>query len=217
MNVDFMKTQNLQKPLLTLAAFTLLTFTAAAQDSSNAGSATAQTATTVQAAPPLSYGVPQILEMSQAKVSDGTIITYIQNGGTIYALNAEQIVYLKQQGVSDAVLNAMLNQRSQLAQSATTQSASQQNDSDNANAQTANTVAQPTVTYVQSVPSTSVYVVPDTQTYYYPYYYPYYNYYWYPPVSISFGFGHYWGGGWHGGYHGGGFHGGWHGGGGWHH
>lgn len=195
---------------MTLTALALLTFTAAAQDSSNAAGATAQTAATVQTAPQLSYGVPQILEMSRAKVSDGTIITYIQNGGTIYALNAEQIVYLKQQGVSDAVLNAMLNQRSRLAQSATTQSASQPNNSDNSSAQTANAVAQPTVTYVQTIPSTSVYVIPDTQTYdYYTYYYhPFYA--WpYPAVTFSVG----WGGGWHGGYHGGWHGGGYHGGG----
>ena len=70
-------------------------------------------------------------------------------------------------------------------------------------AETSTAVAQPTVTYVQTVPSSTVYVIPDTQTYqyynnYYPYYgyYPYYSGWYYPPVSFSFGFG----GGYHGGY-----------------
>jgi hypothetical protein len=73
------------------------------------------------------------------------------------------------------------------------------------------------VTYVQPVPSSTVYVIPDTQTYnydayyYQPYYYPYYGGWYYPPVSFSFGFGGGYRGGW-GGYHGGwgGYHGGWH-------
>jgi hypothetical protein len=187
-----MKIQDFQKTGVAVAAAIAMIF--------SAGNVFAQDST---AAPKLSYGVPEVLQLSQAKVSDGTIVTYIQNSGTIYALDASQIVYLKQQGVSDAVINAMLNQRSALA---STQPA-QQNNSQTASAQP-NAVAQPTVTYVQSAPPSSVYVIPDTQTYdynawlYQPYYYPYY--YW-PPVTFSFG---YWGG-WHGGYHGG-FHGGWH-------
>ena len=74
----------------------------------------------------------------------------------------------------------------------------------------------PTVTYAQSAPASTVYVIPDTQTiqyddwYYgsYPYYYSYPYPVIYPAVSLSFGFGGRWGGGWHGGFHGG--HGGWH-------
>jgi hypothetical protein len=85
-------------------------------------------------------------------------------------------------------------------------------------------VAQPTVTYVQTVPSSTVYVIPDTQTYqyynnYYPAYgyYPYYGRWCYPAVSFSFGFGGgYRGGYYHGGW-GGGYRAGYHGGGSWHH
>ncbi|MGA2030226.1 MAG: hypothetical protein ABSG87_09160 [Verrucomicrobiota bacterium] len=184
----------------------MLALSVVAQDSSNSA---AQATAVSQPAPQLSYGVPQVLQLAQAKVSDDTIVAYIQNSGTIYALNASEIVYLKQQGISDAVLNAMLNQRSRLAQSAT-QPAPQQNYSDSSSAQTPNATVQPTVTYVQTVPSPTVYVVPDTQTYYYqPYYYGYYG--WpYPAVSLSFGFGGW--GGYHGYHGGGGFHGG-----GWHH
>lgn len=228
-----MKTRILQNSLLSVAAIATLVFTPAA--------VRAQEPTAVASTPPqLSYGVPQVLQLAQAKVGDGVIVSYIQNSGTIYALRADEIVYLKQQGVSDAVLNAMLNQRVRLTGStepATAPAASVTTASDQSYATTV-----PPTAYVQTVPSSTVYVIPDTQTYRYnawyyggyPYsyydYYPYYGYngyYGYPAVSFSFGFGNRWGGfhdrdGWRGGggwYRSGGWHstGGWHGGGGgWH-
>ena len=167
-----------------------------------------------------SYGVSQIIQLSKAKVSEDTIVNYIRNSGSSYGMDASQIVYLKQQGVSDAVINTMLNQPRQMAQAAP-QPAYPTASS------TATVVAQPATPYV---PPSSVYVIPDTQTYqhYNNYYQPSYGYYpyysgWnYPAVSFSFGFGggyrggYYrggWGGGYRGGYHGGG---GFRGGGGWH-
>jgi len=222
-----MKTRYVQTSLLAIAAVTVIALTTGnvvAQDSTAAQpAATAQPAPASQPAPQLSYGVPQILQLVKANVSDSIIVNYIQNSGTIYSLKADEIVYLKQQGVSDAVLNAMLNQRSRLTGStepatttATTTTASDQTD----------TTTAPTVTYVQSAPPSTVYIIPDTQAYQYDawYYggYPYYG--WpYPPVSFSIGWGGYYGGyrgGWHtvGGFRGGGWHttGGFHGGGGWH-
>jgi len=209
-----MKTQLFKTSLWIAAvcgALALATGTATAQDSS---SATAGATPAVSPAPvQLPYGTAQIVQLSQAKISDATIISYIQNSGNSYGLTAGQIIYLRQQGVSDAVVNAMLNQPKTYASA---QAAPQQTT-----AETSTAVAQPTVTYVQSAPPSTVYVIPDTQTYnydawYYGYPYPYYGYY-YPPVSVSLGFGWGWGGGWRGGY--GGWHGGYHGGfhGGWHH
>ena len=61
-------------------------------------------------APPLSYGVPHILQLSQAGVANDIITAYIPNSGNSYGLDANQIIYLKQQGISDNVLTAMLNQ-----------------------------------------------------------------------------------------------------------
>lgn len=181
------------------------------------------TPATVTPAPTLTPAMAQVLQLSQAKISDGTIVTYIENSGTIYGLNASQIVYLKQQGVSEQVLNAMLNQRAMVAASAPP-AAPENGTSNPQNAATASTtIAQPTT----PAPSTVV-VVPDTQTYSYdnwaypytyPYYYPYYySYGW--PVGVYWG-GWGWRGGWHGGYYGGwhggfgggGFHGGFNGGG----
>ena len=218
-----MKTRNFQKPSLTLVALALLALmagNAVAQDSSTATTANAAPPAAVsQAVPQLSYGVPQVLQRSQAKVGESTIITYIRNSGNNYGLDAAQIIYLRQQGVSDTVINAMINQRSQPAQTTSTAAATSQSYS-------ADATTQPAVTYVQTVPTSSVYVVPDTQTYqynnwlyyqnpYYPYYsyYPAY-YYPYPAVSVSFGWGGRWGGwpggGHDGGFRGGGFHGGGH-------
>jgi lipoprotein signal peptidase len=229
-----MKTRNFLRTLTVAVAVTAMALSAnrmVAQNAANTSSS-AQPATAGQAAPvELSYGVPQIVQLVQAKVSDNVILTYIHNSGNSYGLNADQIVYLRQQGVSDNVITAMLNQRTQVAQAAA-QTATAQNYSDANNAQTATVVAQPTVTYVQTVPSSTVYVIPDTQTYqyydwYYGGYYPYYGGYgWpYPGISVSVGFGGgHWGGyyrgGWGGGYRGGysgGYSGGYHGGGGgWH-
>lgn len=76
-----------------------------------ATSAPAQIASsTTSAAPPLPYGVSQILQLEQAKVGDETIIAYIQSSANSYHLSADQIIYLRQQGLSDAVLTAMLRQ-----------------------------------------------------------------------------------------------------------
>jgi len=56
-------------------------------------------------APALSYGVPQILQLAQAKLADDTIVAYIRDSRNSYDLNADQIIYLKQQGISENVIN----------------------------------------------------------------------------------------------------------------
>jgi len=198
--------------------FLIITITAALTLAArNVPAQEATTTSAAQTAPQLSYGVSQIIELSKAKVSDGTIVNYIRNSGSSYGMDASQIVYLKQQGVSDAVINTMLNQPRPVAQAA---SPPAYPTASSTATETANVVAQPAVTYV---PSSTVYVIPDTQTYQYynnycpSYgYYPYYSGWYYPPVSFSFGFG----GGYRGGYYrggwGGGHRGGYRGGGGWH-
>ena len=181
-----------------------------AQDTATPAPASAATS---QVTPSLSYGVSEVVQLSQAKVGDSTIINYIHNSGSSYGLDANQIIYLKQQGVSDAVINTMLNQP-RMTQTVPLPA-------------TVATAPPPPV-YVQpaaSVPSSSVYVIPDTQTYNYdaysyvpysygysyPYCAPVYYGGYLPGVAISLGFGGHWGGYYHGGY------GGWHGGyGGWH-
>lgn len=214
-----MKIRGFQQRGLALAAAVAVAFLT--NIATNMFAQDAVTPAPVATTPILSPAAAQVLQLSEAKISDGTIITFVQNSGSAYGLSASQIVYLKQQGVSEPVLNAMLTQHP--APMAVASPAPM----DNTAAGTAATaaVAQPSS---PAPDSSSVYVVPDTQTYYYnswayPYYYPYYGYYGWP-AGVSFYWGHggyYHGGGWGGGWHGGGgsWHGGGgsHGGGGWHH
>ena len=175
---------------------------APAQDSS---ASTTVVPAAVAPAPPLAYGVPQILKMAQANVANDTIIAYIKNSGTSYGLNADQIIYLKQQGLSDGIITAMLNQPKAGVVMPAPATPAPEPAAASAVATVPTPTPAPTVTYVQSAPP-SIYYYPQ------PYYYPYYSSYAvYPAVSLSFG----WGGGW-GGYAHGGYYGGWHGGG-WHH
>ena len=169
---DFMKTKYLTT-VLAVAVIGVLALPASiamAQDSSSPAAVNVTS-------PQLAYGVPQILQLTQAKVGDDTIIAYIKNSGTSYGLNADQIIYLKQQGVSDAVITTMLNQpKAGVAAYAPTTPAPQ-SVAQTAVATVPTTTVAPTVTYVQAAPA---------PVYYYaqPYYYP--SYAWYPPVSLSF-------------------------------
>lgn len=227
-----MKTQTIKRALLVLAAaaFAWLAWKAPAQDITAAG-----------ATPQMSYGAQQVLKLEQAKVGDPTIIAYINNSQTSYGLNAEQIIYLRQQGVSEAVITAMLTQSSPAAAPAAQAPPAATASPPPATAP-ATPAADPTIVTTVTAPPAVTYVQSSPTVYYYPDYdYPSYGCYGWP-VSVSLGWywyggGWHWGGGWHGGYwhggwnsgwHGGGWnnswhsggwnsHGGWHGGGGWHH
>jgi hypothetical protein len=134
------------------------------------------TAATAQPAPLLSYGVDQIIQLSQAKVSEATIVNFIQNSGSSYGLDANQIVYLKQQGVSDNVINTMLSQPhlTSVAAPPPPPSATATATVNVYNTQPETAAYQVPPIYVNSP---SVYVIPDTQTSrYYAYSYnPYYG------------------------------------------
>ena len=209
-----MNTQGFQTTGMALVTATLVAFSTTnifAQDTNAVGQSEIPTGTAAEtpAAPiiapsttPLSSADMQILQLAQENVSDGSIINSIQNSGTVYGLDASQIVNLKQQGVSEAVINAMLNQTAAVASAAQQQQQSQTpapNGAETAAANQQQDVAQPSTP--PPSPST-VYIVPDTQTYNYnnwasPYYvdpnsYPLY----YAPVGVYRGWG--WGG-----YHGG--------------
>jgi hypothetical protein len=197
-----MKTGTLQKILavVTVAGLALSVSKTLAQDSTTV----AQPAAASAAAPRLSYGVSQIVQLAQAKVGEDTIIAYIKNSGNSYVLTADQIIYLRQQGVSDAAITTMLNQPRLSVAAATTPPPAPQ-------AAVSTATVAPAVTYVQTVPATTYYYYGQPYYYYPAYYYPAYGYYgFYPGVSLSFGWGGRWGGGWGGGWHGG-WGGGWHG------
>ena len=183
----------------------------------------------------LPYGVEDVLKLSRAQISEEIIQNYVQSSGTVYNLSPNDIVYLRNQGVSDRVVTAMLDQRKRasesVAQSAPPPAAAPvpSYGSTAAAAPTYNYAAapadaQPQPNYVQPAAPSSVYVIPypqATSAYYsYPYYGssyygPYWGGYYGPSLSLGFAFGGGWGhgGGFHSGFHsGGGFHGGSHGG-----
>jgi hypothetical protein len=158
------------------------------------------------------------------------ILNYIQNSGTAYNLGATEIVYLRNEGVSDRVLTAMLDQKRRVIETATTNAQVAQAQAPGStqiyNVQQA--PVQPAPVYVQyppPEPASTVHVIPYPAARaayygtsgYYPYLrYPYYAYgypgysgysgYWWggPSISLGFGFGF---GGYHHHHHG--WHGGW--------
>jgi hypothetical protein len=194
-----------------------------AQNSSNSASPAnvIQAVPDANAAPPgLSYGAEEVLKLAQAKVSGDTMLAFVQSSHLNYDLDALGIVYLRQQGVSDPVVTAMLQKSKEVVDEAQAATAAQPAASTSAAVITPTTAApvpQPDATYAQATPDYGsaypTYVEP-APTYVYDDYYSYYPYYGWPyPLGIGFGFGY--GGYYHGYYHGGGFHGGgFHGGGG---
>src|SRR5579859_7913248 len=68
-------------------------------------------ASTAAAPVKLPYGVEDVLKLSRAQVGEDVILNYVQSSGTVYTLSPKEIIYLKEQGVSEKVMNAMLDQR----------------------------------------------------------------------------------------------------------
>ena len=208
-----MKTFKFSTLLVILATLALPARSAndvAASDSPPATSALAAPDTSVQKPSepmPLSYGVEDILKMTRAKVSDDVTVSFIKNSGRLYQMTASEIIYLHNEGMSDQVINTMLNQSQRLTP-------------------TAPPAAAPTGSpqyATASAPASSVYVIPSSTYYDYSYdpYYSYYPYYGYGYPWLSLGFGC-WGGGYYRGgyycgnrYYGSGYRGGGHYGGGW--
>ena len=56
-------------------------------------------------------GLQEVASMAQQQISDGLIINQIRSTGTTYNLGKDEILYLKQQGVSDAVVAEMQSRR----------------------------------------------------------------------------------------------------------
>jgi hypothetical protein len=228
-----MKTRtNRTRLVASLGAILLLALNAGAQTAAATGTAIAQAAATNTALVKLPYGVEDVLKLTRAQVSEDVTLTFIHNSGTIYNLSPNDIVYLRNQGVSDRVINVMLDSRKNVPAEAAAQAGqspapaavpappvSDANVSVTgqaapqyapAYAQTPPAVAQPDVTYA---PASTLYVIPySSSTYYYPSYSPYWgSYYGYWGPSFVFSYG-YRGGGYYNGYYGG-YHGGPHGGG----
>jgi hypothetical protein len=138
----------------------------------------------------LPYGVSDVLKLSKAQISEDIIVNFVQNSGTVYNLQPRDIVYLHEQGVSDRVINAMIDQRRIAAQAAAAQAqmppVQQQ--------QPAPAYSEQPVVAAPAAPPSSLYVIPyPAASYaYYDYPYPYYSYSYYPYYSSYCG--PYWGG-----------------------
>lgn len=64
--------------------------------------------TTATNAPALSPDLQEVVTLSRERMGDEIITNYIISSGKSYQLNADQIIYLKNQGVSSTVLNTLL-------------------------------------------------------------------------------------------------------------
>ncbi len=187
---------------------------------SGAAATTTTSATTASAPVKLPYGVEDVLKLSRAQINEEIIVNYIQNSGTIYSLGPQDIVYLRNEGVSDRVVNTMLDQRKVVAAESAAQTAAAapapqavpypDTGAVPAAPIYAPTYCQPACAEVETAPST-VYVIPypqATAAYYgayqpssYAYYggsYPSYGGYCGPRASFVYRFGG--GGHFHGGH-----------------
>jgi len=165
-----MKTQTTRTSLwLSVGAAALVALGATAQTTAPSQTAPPATASTDAAPPKLPYGVADVLKLSQAQVSDDITLNYIHNSGTIYSLSPNDIVYLRNQGVSDKVVNAMLDQRQNVPADTANQNALQAQAAAAAGAQlpvstdpnafqAAPVYVQPPPLYAQAPPA---YVPPD--------------------------------------------------------
>ena len=160
----------------------------------------------------LPYGVADVLKLTQAQVSEDIVLNYVLNSGTVYNLGPKDIIYLRNQGVSDRVVTTMMNQRNRVAEESAQQAAAQAASQpqgpfpvySDPNAPPGPPLYAPV--YVEpppppEPPASTVYVVPATPAFapYYGGYYPYYGGYYAPGVSFVYTFGH--GGHYRGGYH----------------
>ena len=214
-----------------LGAASLVALNATAQTSAPITTAAPASAPADSAAVKLPYGADDVLKLSRAQVNEDVTLNFIRNSGTSYNLAPKDIVYLRNEGVSDRVINTMLDQRKSVPAEAAAQAAMasaaaapQASVSPDPSAvaapQYALAYVQPVPVYVQPepiyAPASTLYVIPYPYAgYRYPSSYPYYSggYYRYgaPSVAFSIGYrsggyygGHY--GGRYGGYHGGGPH-----------
>lgn len=188
-----------------------------------AGAAENAAASTAAKSTHLSFAATEVLKLSRAKVGDETIVAYVKQASSPYDLNAEDIVYLRGEGVTDRVVSAMLTARPEVASApapvappaptpalaasvsnAPTPGQTTYPGGAAPATTTTTTIVQPAVTYVQPSP-TVVYTSPVVTEYYggpyyYGYGYPYYGYGygWRPGISVNLGFG--------GRFHGGGVH-----------
>jgi len=145
-----------------------------------------------------------VVKLSRAQVSEDIILSYVQNSGSSYSLSSDDIVRLRNEGVSDRVINTMLDQHKKVVETAQQTAAPTPVYVDNSSNASGAATTQPTHAEAPlTPPASTTYVIPYPQAsaayygypyrpyYYSPYYYgpSYYGYYGGPVVSFRFGFG----------------------------
>jgi len=209
---------------------------AAADDTvSNSAPATATTPAATPA-PPLAFGVSEVVKMHQGGIGKDVLIGFIDNNVLPFHLDADGIIYLQHLGMPQEVTSALLRrdgelqrqanaayQQQSLAMAQQQQAAAMAQQQQAAVAVAANNqapaAAAPPLVLPNTPPPVAPYTYADTAPpVAYPDYapYPYYPYYYGPDVVIGAGWGwgwgwgpRGWGWGWRGGYgHGGYGHGG---------
>jgi hypothetical protein len=165
-----MKTRTTRISLfLSVGAASLVALGATAQTTAPAQPEAPAAAPSQTAPQKLPYGVEDVLKLSRAQVSEDITLNYIKNSGTIYNLAPNDIVYLKNEGVSDKVINTMMEQRQNVPADVANQNALQAQAAVSAGAQppptpdpnappAAPVLVQPAPFYVQPTP---VYVPPE--------------------------------------------------------
>jgi hypothetical protein len=158
----------------------------------------------------LPFGVADVLKLTQAQVSEDVVLNYVLNSGTVYNLGPKDIIYLRNQGVSDRVITTMMNQRNRVAEESAQQAAAQAasqpqgpfpvySDPDAAPGQPPYAPAYVEPPPPPQPPPSTLYVIPFRPGI--AGYYPYYGGYYGPGISLVYGFGR--GGYYRGYYHGG--------------
>jgi hypothetical protein len=155
--------------------------------------------TTESAQSKLPSNVADVVKLSSAKVSEDVILSYVQNSGSDSALSADDIVQMRKEGVSDRVINAMLDKHSramEIVQREAAQAPAAEDSSANSApppvVEAASASERPAVVEAPLTPSgSSTYggPYPAASGAYYGYSGPYYPYYYGGPV-VAFGFGY---------------------------
>lgn len=175
---------------LTLAALFCRIAVAGEYSSANAGDGATAAIPSVSTQAParnLAPGVADIVKMESARVGDSVILAYIDNAGTVYNLDANQIVYLHDMGISEPVISAMLNQKQKyMAQAA--RMAAQNPPMPSAYGTPPSSQAVYSQPDSQEAPGSTVYVIPYQTAM------PYYGYSYYPYYSYSVGYPWFYGG-----------------------
>ena len=185
---DVMKRPTFFPRLVAIASAALLVYdgtSGAAQESPGPATSAASSVPAIR----LSPGVEDLLKLSRAKVGDDVIVAFVHDPGRRYNLTADEIVYLRKEGLSDRVLAAMLSQSSRRAAvtpapqpvAPATATPSTPSASGTQSVVIPTTPSYQTPSDYAPAPATYVASEPTTYNYYpsYPYYgysYPYYGY-----------------------------------------